>query len=183
MECISGATLGDVRSQKSNGGTMSEPVLTCSELLQWSDETFVKWEALLAANPGALDLPCDIYKAKTVRDLLVHIVAVELRYAERLTGEPVTAYESITAVSVEEIFDVHRRALAKLRGLLPGDRWDEVLEFPTLTVGPMRATRKKLFIHGLMHGIRHFAQLATLVRQHGIKPSWPMDFLGSSAMS
>ncbi|HEY0796179.1 MAG TPA: DinB family protein [Acidisarcina sp.] len=162
---------------------MSEPVLTCSELLQWSDETFVKWEALLAGHREALDFPCDIYKSKTVRDLLVHIVAVQLRYAERLGGEPVTPYEEISAESVEQIFDVHRLGMEKLRALLPGDLWDDVLEFPTLTSGTIRATRKKLFIHGAMHGIRHFAQLATLVRQHGIKPGWPMDFLGSSAMA
>jgi uncharacterized damage-inducible protein DinB len=161
---------------------MSEPVLTCSELLAWSDETFAKWEALLGANPVALDFPCDIYKSKTVRDLLVHIVAVELRYAQRLTGEQVTPYEEILAGSVKEIFEVHRRTLARQRALLPGDRWDEVLEFPTLTAGTIRASRKKLFIHALMHGIRHFAQLATLVRQHGIKPGWQMDFLASSAI-
>jgi hypothetical protein len=28
-----------------------------------------------------------------------------------------------------------------------------------------------------MHGIRHYAQLATLVRQHGVAPDWPMDYL------
>jgi len=34
-----------------------------------------------------------------------------------------------------------------------------------------------VLFHALLHGIRHYAQLATLVRQHGIKPEWPMDYL------
>ncbi len=29
----------------------------------------------------------------------------------------------------------------------------------------------------MTHGIRHYAQLATLVRQHGVTPDWPMDYL------
>jgi uncharacterized damage-inducible protein DinB len=33
------------------------------------------------------------------------------------------------------------------------------------------------FVHVLMHSIRHYAQLATLMRQHGIKPDWPGDYL------
>jgi len=28
-----------------------------------------------------------------------------------------------------------------------------------------------------MHSIRHYAQLATLARQNGFKPDWPMDYL------
>ena len=160
----------------------SPPVLTFSELLVWSDETFTRWEKLLTENPDALDLPCDINKTKDVRNLLVHIVAVELRYAEGLGREPVTPYEEITAETVESIFAVHRLTSSKLKVLLPGEGWDEVLEFATISGGTMRASRRKIFVHALMHGIRHFAQLATLVRQHGIKPGFHMDFLGSSAM-
>jgi hypothetical protein len=29
----------------------------------------------------------------------------------------------------------------------------------------------------MLHGIRHYAQLATLVRQQGVKPDWQMDYL------
>jgi uncharacterized damage-inducible protein DinB len=32
-----------------------------------------------------------------------------------------------------------------------------------------------------MHSIRHYAQLATLVRQHGFQPTWPMDYLFTAA--
>lgn len=181
----------EVSSEPEAGtGAASVPALTLEELLGWSDYTFAQWEKLLAANPNALDLPCDIYNTGDVQGLLVHIAAAELRYGERLSGEPVTSYEQIRADldgQVESdrltgILATHRRGAEKLRAVLADTRseeWAEMLEFPTLTGGTMRASRRKVFGHAVMHGIRHFAQLATLVRGHGIKPSWQMDFLGS----
>ncbi|HEY0759857.1 MAG TPA: DinB family protein [Acidisarcina sp.] len=161
--------------------------VSLNELLQWSEESFTHWEALLLANPSLLDLPCDIYNSSDVRGLLLHIVAVELRYVERIRAEPVTPYDELVAAhpagaSIAGIFDIHRRASSRLRESLAGGGWDEVLEFPTLTAGNLRASRRKIAIHAVLHGIRHFAQLATLVRQHGVKPGWHMDFLASSAM-
>jgi len=29
----------------------------------------------------------------------------------------------------------------------------------------------------MLHAVRHYAQLATLARHHGVKPDWPMDIL------
>ena len=40
-----------------------------------------------------------------------------------------------------------------------------------------RATRRTILVHLAMHGIRHYAQLATIVRQQGVKPDWGMDYL------
>ena len=48
--------------------------------------------------------PCDIRGAKTVRILLQHIIAVELRYAERLNSERETPYEEIPNVSVDSLY-------------------------------------------------------------------------------
>jgi len=163
---------------------MSEPVLTVSELLQWNDETAQHWKALFAAHPGALDFDCDVYGVANVRGLLRHIFAVETRYAQRLSGEPVIPYAEIPDGSAEELFALHDAAVAKYRELLADEsmNWEEKLEFVTLSVGTLSASRKKVLIHGLEHGIRHYAQLATLVRQHGVKPDWAMDFLMSGAM-
>jgi hypothetical protein len=44
-------------------------------------------------------------------------------------------------------------------------------------MGPAHSTRKTIFFHALLHGIRHYAQLATIVRRHDIKPGRPMDYL------
>src|SRR5271163_436855 len=155
------------------------PSLQATDLLQWNDMTAQRWKTLLAAHPEALELACDVYGAGTVRGLLRHIFAVETRYAERLCGEPVTAYEQIPDGSAELLFGLHDAAIAKYRGLLADESvsWDEKLEFTTISAGTRSATRKVILFHSFLHGIRHYAQLATLVRQHGIKPDWPMDFL------
>jgi uncharacterized damage-inducible protein DinB len=34
--------------------------------------------------------------------------------------------------------------------------------------------------HAMLHGVRHYAQLATLVRQNRVKPDWQMDYLAMS---
>jgi len=163
---------------------MTQPVLTLTELLEWNDETAQHWQKLLSVFPEALDLECDIYGARSVRGLLRHIVAVELRYSERLSGEPVTPYEEIPDGSADLLFGLHRQACERFHKLLADEsvNWEEKLEFTTLSAGRLSATRKKVLIHAMLHGIRHYAQLATLVRKNGVKPDWPMDFLMSRAM-
>jgi uncharacterized damage-inducible protein DinB len=160
---------------------MPQPALTATEILNWNDLTAQRWNALLAANPDALEFPCDVYGVGTVRGLLRHIVAVELRYSERLSGEPVTPYEQVPVGSAEDLFALHNETITRYRKLLADDSidWDEKLEFTTISAGTRTASRKRILFHAFLHGIRHYAQLATLVRQHGIKPDWPMDFLFS----
>lgn len=80
--------------------------------------------------------------------------------------------------SAEALYGVHERASSLFKQLLSrGIDWDEKIEFMTRSMGAARSTRKAIFFHSQLHGIRHYAQLATLVRQHGIRQSWPMDYL------
>jgi hypothetical protein len=51
--------------------------------------------------------------------------------------------------------------------------WKASIEFVTRTMGPARSVRKTVLFHALLHSIRHYAQLATLARQHGINPAGP----------
>ena len=50
------------------------------------------WSGFFQNNPATLQLPTDIAGTKNVRELLVHIVAVQVRYAERLLNLPVSEY-------------------------------------------------------------------------------------------
>jgi uncharacterized damage-inducible protein DinB len=153
--------------------------LTGEEMLAWSDATAERWRGLLEAHPHLLALPCDIAGVKSVGELMQHIVAVPLRYAERLSGLQESAYETIKYGSAAELFETHTWAMEMLRGLVADAAypWDEELEFKTRSLGVLRASRKTILIHALMHGVRHYAQLATLVRQHGVAPGWQMDYL------
>lgn len=153
--------------------------LTAQELIAWTEATSTGFQGLVTAHPEALAFPCDIRETRNVGELLQHIVAVELRYAERLHGLPETAYDNVSATDPAAIYAVHDRAFALLRELegRDDDFWEEILPMTTRRGDHLRVARRYMFVHLLMHSIRHYAQLATLLRQHGVPPAWPMDYL------
>jgi uncharacterized damage-inducible protein DinB len=158
---------------------MSELNISGEDLLAWNDVNARKWRDFVTKHPLLLSAPCDIREAATVGQLLQHIVAVELRYAQRLKGLPETDYEDVPYRTGDEVLATHDHAVALLRIVMadPEFDWEQEIEFTTITMGKLRAPRKTIFLHALMHSIRHYAQLATLARQNGFKPDWPMDYL------
>jgi len=70
---------------------MTAAAIKLEELLVDNEVSTRKWQAWFANNPAALDVPCAIYNSGTVRGLLKHIFAVELRHSQRLLGEEVTS--------------------------------------------------------------------------------------------
>jgi uncharacterized damage-inducible protein DinB len=158
---------------------MSELNITGEDLLAWNDVNARKWRDFVTLHPLLLTAPCDIREATSAGQLLQHIVAVELRYAQRLKDLPETHYADVPFRTGDEILDTHNHAMAIVRILLadPDYDWGKEIEFTTISAGKMKSTRKSIFIHLMMHGMRHYAQLATLARQNGFKPDWPMDYL------
>ena len=157
---------------------MTQPILTAEEILAWNEKTAQGWRQLLTSHPELLTQPCDIAGTRTVAELLQHIVAAQLRYAERLAGLPISDYDSIPFDSAESIFATHDRAARIFQQLFTSDiDWSEPLDFTTRTKGTLRSNRKTILFHALLHGIRHYAQLASLVRRCGVQPDWPMDYL------
>ena len=154
-------------------------VLSAEELLAWVDRTSSGWQSLLVRHPEVLLLPCTIREGQTAGDLVHHIVAAELRYAERLCGRAQTPYESIPKGVPQALYATHELAMSLLRDLLErGDvDWEGSVEFSTRKAGVLRASRRTVLVHLLMHSIRHYAQLATVARQGGAKPDWEMDYL------
>jgi uncharacterized damage-inducible protein DinB len=155
------------------------PECTLGDLVRWSDETTHRFLAFVSAHPGSLDVACDIAGAQTVGGVLQHIVAVELRYAERLAQVPATDYSAIPFDSADVLAETHGRAFDLLRTLLAQDAldWGEVIRFQTRTMGKLSATRRDVVLHLLFHAVRHYAQLAMVLRTNGLKLDWPMDFL------
>ena len=164
---------------------MNAPGLTLAELLQDNTAATQQWQTWFAKNPETLDLPCDIYNSGSVRGLLRHIFAVELRHSQRLLNHPVAAYESIPMDSLDSLFATHSQAIKNLHLLLETATtadWQEVLSISTLSAGTLQATRRKLFAHILLHSLRHWAQISTLLRTHGYTTNWPKDLLMSPAL-
>jgi uncharacterized damage-inducible protein DinB len=165
---------------------MTAASITFEELLADNESSTCKWQTWFAANPVALDLPCDIYNSGTVRGLLKHIFAVELRHSQRLIGEAVTDYNAIPAGSWDDLVAVHSRAIENLRAFLShadDAALQEVITLQTVSAGTLHASRRKLFAHVLLHSTRHWAQLSSLLRQAGYKTDWPKDFLFSEAIA
>ncbi len=162
---------------------MSELALPADDLLTWVDKTAQNWKKLIVEHPESLRIACDVAGVKNAAELLQHIVAVELRFAERLAGVDETPYEKIAFDSPEKIYLTHNRAMGMFRELLADGAydWSQELEFNTRSLGRLKAPRSGILFHALLHSVRHYAQLATLVRQNGIKPDWPMDYLFMAA--
>lgn len=159
--------------------------LSFGELLDYCAEETNRWRDWFKKNAAALDLPCDIAGTKNVRELVLHIVAVQIRYAERLLDQPITEYETLQSKTAGELFALAHKSAEDLRSFAVAANdpdWDGKLTFPTRTGGTLTASRRKIFIHSLLHGVRHWAQLATFLRQQGYKQDWPHDFIFSSVI-
>lgn len=172
--------------------TDTQPTLTYAqgvtfrELLDYTAGEAARWHRWLAAQPAdVLDLPAGEGRTATVRGLLQHIFAVERRYADRVLSEPVTPYESIPTDSVEALFAAGREARVRLERYLAAATDEDLarrIEFQTISAGTLSASKRKIVAHALLHAVRHWAQLATIVRQAGRPTDWMHDLLASDAM-
>ena len=161
--------------------------LSFQELMAWTGEETERWEAWLRAHdPAVLDTPLGEGRWGTVRELIFHTFLVERRYADRLLGDPITAYEGVPHGTVDELFALHRAARERMAryvaGVTTAEEWDEVLTFETLLYGPMHGSRRKVVAHALLHGVRHWAQIATALRQAGHE-QWPHDLLAATSIT
>ena len=158
-----------------------------TELMRYTDLETAKWRTFLSSmGPSALDIPIDTAAQKDVRGVLLHIFAVELRYSERLLDiAEVTPYEKLPTGSLDELFGVYGKARANFKEwLAKADEKEmaKVITFQTITAGTLSASKRKCLIHALLHGVRHWAQMANTLRIRGYKQDWMHDFLMSDAM-
>ena len=165
---------------------MSTEPITFHELLAYTDEETARWhEWLRAQDPAVLEVRVGEGTRATVRELIHHIIAVERRYTDRLRGELPVAYDAIPMHPLDSLFEVHRESRALLHAYIAAatpDDWGRVLTFETLSAGTLRASARKIAAHAQLHGIRHWAQIATALRLHGHPQPWGHDLLMSDAM-
>jgi uncharacterized damage-inducible protein DinB len=161
--------------------------ISLEELLAWNEEVSDFWKAHLSANPQLLELTCDIGGTRNVQEFVRHIWGVELRWSQRLAGLPVTTKEEMPAGPLDAIFALHTQAMEIFRGLLTADEvsWSETytLDLPFIPPEKRTMSRRKIALHALMHGHRHWAQLATLVRAAGFNSGFGGDLLFSGVLS
>lgn len=159
--------------------------LSFGELLDYANEETNHWRDWFTKNAPALDVPCDIAGTQNVRELILHIVIVQMRYAQRLLNQPVIEYKELGPKTAAELFALAEKSAEDLRSFAVSANdadWDGTLTFSTRSAGTLTASRRKIFVHALLHGVRHWAQLATFLRQQGYTQEWPHDFIFSCAI-
>lgn len=155
-----------------------------NELLCYAEGENRRWRAWFKQHPEALAVEAGIADAENVYDLLMHIFAVQLRFAELSLGLDPTPRDAIRAANIQEVFALADAATEKLRQRIEKASKQEmqaVVEFKDGD-GNRSATRRKLVAHAILHGVRHWAQIATALRKAGYPQTWPHDFLYSEAM-
>lgn len=154
------------------------------EYTEWERQQWHEWlrqhgDRILLTSTGANSDT----RFETVGDLIRHVFSAEKRYIERLSDKPLTDTATISTENIEALFNFgreSRKALREFIEALPAHEWDAPRDYVMMN-HPIRATPKKFVIHVLLHEIRHWAQIATLLRQNGLKSDFH-DFLFSPAL-
>lgn len=165
---------------------MDARVLEFSTLAAYVEHETERWRQWFeAAPPEVLDLPLGQWADGTIRTLVKHIFAVELRYAQRLAGSPVSGYEQLADDTVEQLWRIHRTANSVRGRYLEGasaEALNRVLVSETRKLGRIESRAHTVLGHSLIHGIRHWAQIAMVLREHGHGGLWEHDWLLNPAV-
>jgi uncharacterized damage-inducible protein DinB len=155
------------------------------EYTDWQRESWHAWFTRQGANGLAIPIgPHGDGRFNTVGELVRHIFSAETRYLDRLNDRPLTDSARVPADDIGALFAFGRDSREALRSFiatLPADQLDVAREL-TIVDYTRRLTPRKILVHVVLHEIRHWAQIATLIRLHGMKVDLH-DFLLSPVMS
>ena len=159
---------------------VSRCALSYRTLLELTSTEHHRWRDWFVEHPKAWSVPFASGRMATVGGVVLHIFAVELRYSQRLLDQEVTTWEEFGQSSIEEVFELGDHARGQLVQFLttaPEKELDRVLTFQTLTAGTVSASKHKIASNVFLHDIRHWGQIATVLRQNGFGDQWPHDLL------
>jgi uncharacterized damage-inducible protein DinB len=148
---------------------------------EWDRDQWESW--FLAQGPVVFALglgPNADGRIANLGELVRHIFSAEQRYVERIQDLPVTDTSGVLANDVDALFAFGRDSRRSMRKLLrdfPAAAWNRPREIQ-FGQNKRTVTPKTLLVQSLTHEIRHWAQIATLLRIEGRK-SGVHDFLVS----
>ncbi|HWR14227.1 MAG TPA: DinB family protein [Terriglobales bacterium] len=156
------------------------PGISFEDLLRYEEEQTEQWRQLFTKKPYLLKV--DATPTSTVAELLFHTFAAEYRSAQRLLGEEMTPDTQFAQRTVSDLFSIGDAARLKFREYLSQTSQQEIAEpktFPSHTLGQFQASPKKLLAHAIVHSIRHWAQIARVLRENGQRADFSHDLLFS----
>ena len=160
--------------------------ISFGQLLAANEEEAERWRGWFERQPPEiLDLPTQIAQSGTLRRLALHIQIVELFFSEKLNGLAPSDYEALPVDSVASLFAIGERARSNYRAFLAHATEEElsaVVEFSRTGKRLIRASKRKMFVHAMFHSMRHWAQVAVLLRESGHATDWLRDFILSDVM-
>jgi uncharacterized damage-inducible protein DinB len=154
--------------------------LTYKVLLEVTSKEHHRWRDWFVEHPKAWAVPFATGRMATIGEVVLHIFGVELRYVQRLLDQEVTSWEEFRQTSIDEVFELGDNARGQLVHFLtmaPEKELDRVLTFQTLTAGTVSASKYKIASNIFLHDIRHWGQIATVLRQKGFADQWAHDVL------
>jgi len=146
---------------------------------RWHDSLRNYGEHVLQISAG----PNGDGRFEVIGDLIRHIFSAEKRYIDRLSGRALTDTASIPNDKIEALFEFGQQSRKELKEFVetfPAAQWDVPRELQILKF-VVNATPRKIVTHVVMHEIRHWAQVGTLLRLNGFVGDF-QDFLGSPVM-
>jgi uncharacterized damage-inducible protein DinB len=155
------------------------------EYTEWQRESWHAW--FTHAGTGALLIsvgPHGDGRFASIGEVVRHVFSAEKKYVDHLEGRPLTDAAMISAEDIDALFAFGRHSRAALRSYiatLPVDELD-ILREHTIVEKTLRLTPRKILAHVVLHEIRHWAQIATLLRLQGMNVEFH-DFLKSPVMS
>ena len=165
--------------------------LTIAELLDYTEEERDKWRSWFAAQgnePLKIALAGEAHSS--IGALILHCFWAELFYAYWMRGETlskesavVKEHQALPNDQAEPIFNFGQTTRAELRAFTDTASpaaWERVYEMNAYGF-EARGPARKLIAHILLHEIRHWAQAAIIIREHGLAPPGDHDIIFSKS--
>ena len=161
--------------------------ISFADLLRYDESEAAKWRAWLEKQPPeVLDVPFGEAGKRmgNVREMLWHIFIVEWVYSCALNGEPFGGWDKFKRESLADLFAIGEQARTGLRKYLASATEADMSNPVTLSAAGMtiKGSARKFLAHTFIHSLRHWAQLATVLRQNGYINDWQHDFVLSDVM-
>lgn len=169
-------------------GPAAEPSISFDALLRYNEAETARWRDWFRhAPPAVLDIPAGdpAVWMQTLRGLLFHIFIVEWVYGKTLHGESWDAWGSFDRQSLDGLFALAAEAQRLLRDFAASASDEQLARHYSITAAngqTVGGSGRKFLAHIVLHSTRHWAQVATLLRQAGHKTDWQHDFVMSDAI-